>query len=128
MSRKKILLVDDSTTVLLMERMILAEQPYDLVEAKDGQEGVETALRERPDLILMDVIMPRMNGFEACRRLRAEGTTASTPIILVTTRGDDHTVRHGREAGCNDHVTKPIKEIELLYKVRRLLGELRPGR
>lgn len=122
MDRKRILLVDDSKTVILMERMILAQRPYDLIEASDGLEGVEKAQRERPDLILMDVIMPRMNGFEACRRLRAAAETAPIPIILVTTGGDAQTISVGREAGCNDHVTKPINGGELLFKVQRLLG------
>jgi CheY-like chemotaxis protein len=123
MDRKRILLVDDSKTVILMERMILAKQPYDLIEANDGQAGVEKARREKPHLILMDVVMPRMNGFEACRLLRAVQETASIPIILVTTGGDEMTVRAGREVGCNDHVTKPINGVELISKMHRLLGK-----
>jgi CheY-like chemotaxis protein len=87
MDRKKILLVDDSSTVLLMERMILSKSDYDVVTAKDGQEGVEKALSEHPDLILMDVVMPRMDGFEACRRLREQDATKEIPVIMVTTRG-----------------------------------------
>ncbi len=122
MGRKKILLVDDSSTVILMEKMILAKGPYDLVVANDGQEGVEKASAERPDLILMDVMMPRMTGFEACKRLRAQKNTASTPIILVTTRGEEQSVKSGREAGCSDYVTKPINGGELLSKVRGYLG------
>ena len=122
MQRKRILLVDDSKTVLLMERMIL-QQAYDLTEAQDGQEGLEKAQQDPPDLILMDVIMPRLNGFEACKRIRAGANTAGVPIILVTTRGEADTVRFGREAGANDHVTKPINGAELLAKVRRHLGE-----
>jgi CheY-like chemotaxis protein len=120
--RKRILLVDDSKTVILMERMILAPLPYDLIEAGDGEAGVDAAQRLHPDLILMDVIMPRMNGFEACRRLRAVGEgTASIPIILVSTAGDERTIRTGREAGCNDHLTKPINGNLLLAKVKRFL-------
>jgi DNA-binding response OmpR family regulator len=123
MPRKKILLVDDSNTVILMEKMILSKSPYDLVVAKDGQDGVEKATSEKPDLILMDVMMPRLNGFEACKRLRAQNETAAIPIILVTTRGEEESVRSGREAGCNDYLTKPINGGELLTKVRGYLGE-----
>ncbi len=122
MARKKILLVDDSSTVILMEKMILAKGPYDLVVASDGQEGVQKALAEKPDLILMDVMMPRMTGFEACKHLRAQKNTAGTPIILVTTRGEEQSVKSGREAGCSDYVTKPINGTELLSKVRGYLG------
>ena len=123
MEKKKILLVDDSTTVLLMERMILARAPYQLVEAHDGQEGVERARAERPDLILMDVIMPRLNGFEACRQLREDAATREIPIIMVTTRGELESVESGYESGCADYVTKPINGLELLAKVKSCLGE-----
>ncbi len=122
MARKKILLVDDSNTVILMEKMILAKSPYDLVVAKDGQEGVEKAAAEKPDLILMDVMMPRMTGFEACKRLRAQGNTAKIPVILVPTRGEEQSVKSGYEAGCSDYITKPINGGELLSKVRGYLG------
>ncbi len=123
MNKKKILLVDDSSTVLLMERMILSKSPYDLVTARDGMEGVEKAKAERPDLILMDVVMPRLNGFEAVRRLREEEATRSIPVIMVTTRGELQSVESGYESGCSDYVTKPINGLELLSKVRNYLGE-----
>jgi CheY-like chemotaxis protein len=121
--RKKILLVDDSATVLLMEKMVLAKGPYDVVTAMDGQDAVEKAAELRPDLILMDVIMPRLDGFEACRRLRAAEETREVPIILVTTRGELKSVETGYEAGCNDYITKPINGAELLTKVRSALAE-----
>jgi DNA-binding response OmpR family regulator len=101
--------------------MALARLPCDLVEASDGQAGVEKALAEKPDLIVMDVIMPRMNGFEACRQLRAHSATASIPIIIVTSASDEQTIQAGREAGCTDHLKKPFNELELLAKVQRLL-------
>lgn len=123
MERKKILLVDDSTTVLLMERMILAKSQYDIVEARDGQEGVDKALAEKPDLILMDVVMPKMNGFEAVRRLREEDATRAIPVIMVTTRGELESVESGYAAGCSEYITKPIDGLELLTKVRSCLGQ-----
>lgn len=123
MSRKKILLVDDSSTVLLMERMILSKNQYDVVTAKDGVEGLEKALSERPDLILMDVVMPRMDGFEACQKLREGDETKTIPVIMVTTRGELASVESGYAAGCNEYVTKPINGMELLAKVRSCLGQ-----
>ncbi len=121
--RKRILLVDDSRTVLLMERMILSRHPYDVVTATDGQEAVEKALLAPPDLILMDVVMPRMNGFEAVESLRARAETHRVPIIMVTTRGELESVESGYGSGCNEYVTKPINGLELIAKIRSLLGE-----
>ena len=123
MVRKKILLVDDSSTVLLMERMILSKSQYDVVTAKDGVEGIEKAVAEKPDLILMDVVMPRMDGFEACRKLREQDDTKEIPVIMVTTRGALASVETGYAAGCNEYVTKPINGLELLAKVRSCLGQ-----
>ncbi len=123
MNRKKILLVDDSATILMMERTILMKGPYDVVTASDGEQGVAKALAEKPDLILMDVIMPRMNGFEACRRIREEEGIRTTPIIMVTTRGEETNVEMGYQAGCSDYVTKPINAIELMTKLKSYLGD-----
>ena len=121
--RKKVLLVDDSKTILLMERMILGNKPWEIVVALDGEEAVEKARAELPDLILMDVVMPRMNGFDACRILRAGSATARIPVIMVTTRGETESVVAGYESGCADYVMKPIDPQELLAKVESYLGD-----
>lgn len=122
MDRKKILLVDDSNTILMMERMILTKGPYTMVTASNGEEAVEKATSENPDLILMDVVMPKMDGFEAVRRIRLVPEIASVPIIMVTTRGEEHNVETGYEAGCTDYITKPIDGSELMAKLRNYLG------
>ena len=123
MPRKKILLADDSMTALTMEQAILAKGAYDVVVARDGRAAVQMAVDEAPDLIILDVVMPRMDGFEACRELRRLEATRTTPIIMVTTRGEPQNIETGYEAGCSDYVTKPINGLELVSKVRDLLGE-----
>jgi DNA-binding response OmpR family regulator len=123
MVRKRILLVDDSETSLMMARMILSKANYDILVAKDGQQGVDAALRERPDLVLLDVVMPRMNGFEACAALKARPETQGIPVIMVTTRGEGESVESGFSAGAADYVTKPVNGLELLTKVRSALGD-----
>jgi DNA-binding response OmpR family regulator len=120
---KKILLVDDSSTILMMEKLILKKGPYELTMAGDGAEAVAAARAERPDLILMDVVMPKVDGFEACRRLRADPATRGIPVIMVTTRGEAENMELGFGAGANDYLTKPINGLELLAKVKGLLGE-----
>ena len=120
--RKKILVVDDSTTVTLVQRMVLTRHAYDVVTATDGEEAIGVAMREHPDLILMDVVMPKMNGFDACKRIRKENSIQDVPIIMVTTRGEAANVERGFDSGCNEYVTKPINPTELLTKVRACLG------
>ena len=105
-----------------MERLILKSEPYALLTATDGDQAVETATRELPDLILMDVVMPRMNGFEACEALRANPATRAVPIIMVTTRSEAKSVEAGYTSGCTDYITKPIDRLELLAKVRSCLS------
>jgi DNA-binding response OmpR family regulator len=123
MARKKILLVDDADTILMMERMILNRGGYELITAKDGQEAVAKAVAERPDLILLDIVMPRMNGFEALKLLRSQEATKAIPIMMVTTRGEEENVEAGFASGCDDYITKPLNGSEVLAKVRSYLGE-----
>lgn len=120
--RKRILLIDDSATSHMWVRMILNKGDHEMLSAHDGEEGVERALAERPDLILMDVVMPHMDGFEACRALRQRPEMRATPIIMLTTRGEGRNVQAGYESGCNDYITKPIDSVELLAKLRSYLA------
>ena len=121
---KKVLVVDDSKTALLMEREILEKRTsYRCVTASDGHEAVEKAKQEQPDLILMDVVMPRMNGFEACKAMREQPATRDIPIVLVTTRGEESYMEAGFQSGCNDYITKPVNGEELLALLQSYLGE-----
>ncbi|MFA6957045.1 MAG: response regulator [Thermoanaerobaculia bacterium] len=123
MKRKRILVVDDSSTVLMMEKMILAKAQYEIITASNGEEAWQKAASDRPDAILMDVVMPKMNGFEAVRRIREVEHLALTPIIMVTTRSEMENVEEGFSSGCNDYVTKPVNGTELVAKLRSLVGE-----
>src|SRR5205814_26982 len=117
MHRKKILLVDDSPTAILWQRLILEDDKYEILVATDGAEGVRVAKAERPDLVLLDVVMPRMNGFDALRALRADAELHGMPILMVTTRSEMAHVMEGYEQGCNEYITKPVDRAELLTKV-----------
>jgi DNA-binding response OmpR family regulator len=123
MASRKILLVDDSETVLQMEQMILAKNSYELILARDGEEGVAKALATQPDLILMDVVMPKMNGFEAMKQLRENAQTRSVPIVMVTSKAEAESMEAGYQNGCSDYIIKPIDQLELMMKVKNLLGE-----
>lgn len=121
--RKKILLVDDSSLVIRMEQMIIPSSKYVVTVARDGQEGVQRAITDQPDLIVMDVVMPIMTGFEAVAALRANDETKDIPVIMVTTKGDAKSVEAGFSSGCNDYITKPIDSLELLSKIKNLIGD-----
>ena len=122
----KILLVDDSNTTLLMEETLFKQHTkYDVVMARDGREAVAKAIAEKPDLILMDVVMPKMDGFEACREIRKQKPLRTVPIILVTSRGEPDNVETGFECGCNDYLTKPINPGELIELVDGYLAGAR---
>jgi len=124
MAAKKILLVDDSKTTLMMERAILEKRTsYQCVTAADGLEAVSKATEERPDLVLMDVVMPRMNGFEACKKMRQQPATREIPIVLLTTRGEESYMEAGFQSGCNDYLTKPVNGDELVKLLESYLGE-----
>jgi CheY-like chemotaxis protein len=122
MAGKKILLIDDSRTVLMMESMLLVQRGYEIVTAADGVEGVAKAASDQPDLILMDLMMPNMDGFEACRRLRESEATRDIPVIMVTTKSEVERVKTAGELGCQGYVTKPVNGPELVAKVKALLG------
>lgn len=120
--RKKVLLVDDSNTVLMMEKMILAKGAFDIIVAHDGDEAITQAKSEKPDVILLDVVMPRLDGLMACAQIHADPETAHIPIIMVTTRGEERNVETAFRNGATDYVTKPINGLELLTKLHNALG------
>jgi CheY-like chemotaxis protein len=121
--RRKVLLVDDSPTALMLVRTILARGRYDIVTASNGREAVEVAVATRPDVIVMDVMMPECDGVEACRRIRAHQDIGDVPVVLLTTRGEAHSIEAGYASGCNEYMTKPVDAMELLAKVETLLGD-----
>jgi CheY-like chemotaxis protein len=123
MKPKKILLVDDQNTVLMMERLVLQGAGYETVLARNGIEAIQKALLEHPDLIIMDIVMPEMDGIAACRTLRAREETKTVPIIMCTTRGESTSMQAGYDAGCSDYITKPFKGVELVTKVQEYLGK-----
>jgi CheY-like chemotaxis protein len=119
---KTILLVDDSATSRMKSRALFGNQSdYEVVSACDGKEGVEKALALKPDLILMDVEMPRMSGIEACRTLRQNHATRTTPIILLTMRGEKSAVQTGFDSGCTEYMLKPVNEEKLLAVLKKYL-------
>jgi len=125
-ARRRVLVVDDSATARQWLSSRLASR-YDVSLAADGEEGVSVALAVSPDLILLDVEMPRVDGLSACRALRSLPATRSVPIILVTSHAAPSDVESGFAAGCTDYISKPVHEMELTEKVASWLEALDMG-
>lgn len=119
---KRILIVEDVEFNLDLLVQLL-EDDYQLLIARDGLAGVEKALNERPDLVLMDMSLPLMDGWEATRRLKSEPLFASTPVIGLSAHAMDGDAEKARQAGCDDYLTKPIDDVLLFEKLKLYLGE-----
>ena len=117
----RILIVDDSPSQLIGMRRTVEKLGHQVVTAEDGAAGVETAKRELPDLILMDVVMPNLNGFQATRTIAKDPKTSHIPIILVTTKDQDTDRVWGLRQGAKAYVTKPIDEGELTRTINEYL-------
>ncbi len=117
----KILLVDDEPDILEFVGYNLSKEGYEVFTASDGREGVEKAITERPDLILLDVMMPQMDGVEACREIRSHNELSGTMIAFLTARGEDYSQIAGFEAGADDYITKPIRINVLVSRIKAML-------
>lgn len=123
MNPKKVLIVDDEEFVRQLIQIKLKFCGIETVEAGNGVEAIEKAVSERPDLILLDVMMPKMNGFEACQRLKANKETSHIPIIMLTARGDPSAKERGENAGALEYLTKPFSPQKLAERVLEILKE-----
>ncbi len=117
----KILIVDDTETMRLYEQMLLSGQDYELDMAENGIDALKKIKQNKPDLVLMDIMMPQMNGIECCRRIKAEEATRDIKVVMVTTKSEYEKVKEAFAAGCDDYVTKPINRVEILSKLKELL-------
>ena len=116
----RILIVDDDPEVRTLVAVTLGDTQT-ILEAGDGVEAVYLARKETFDLVLLDVMMPRMDGFEACRQLKGDPLTMNIPIIMLTARGTREDLERGREAGADDYFVKPFSPIALLDKVAQVI-------
>ena len=117
---KKILAVDDEKHILRLVQINLEKAGYEVVTGTNGREAIEKVRSEKPELIVMDVMMPEMDGFEALKQLKSDPATADIPVIMLTAKAQDADVFHGWQSGADLYLTKPFNPMELLTFVKRI--------
>jgi DNA-binding response OmpR family regulator len=118
----KILVADDEPNIVISLEFLLKREGYTVVIARDGQEAMEAIERERPDLVLLDVMMPKKTGFEVCQDVRTNDALQATKILMLTAKGRDTDVAKGMALGADAYMTKPFATRDLVQKVAELLG------
>ncbi len=118
----RILIVDDSPTEMHVLKSMLEKNGYQTLTATSGEEGVEVAKSEKPDLVLMDVVMPGLNGFQATRQLTKNADTSTIPVIICTTKDQETDRVWGMRQGATDYIAKPVAESDLIGKIKGALG------
>ncbi len=121
MPNATILVVDDSPTEMILIRTPLEKKGYRLLTAENGEEALLKAAKELPNLILLDVVMPKMNGFQVCRKLKNTQETKNIKVILLTSKGQESDRFWGMKQGADEYITKPFKDDELLDNVSKFL-------
>jgi CheY-like chemotaxis protein len=121
LSRASILLVDDNLQNLELMQAFLEEFPCSIRTASDGVEAIESIEAERPNLVILDVMMPRMSGFEVCQKIKSQPSTRDIVVIMVTALNEVSDYERAVECGTNDFITKPVNKLELITRVRTLL-------
>lgn len=119
---KKILIVDDERDIVELLRYNLEKEGYKCYTAENGEEGVAKAREKKPDLILLDIMMPKMDGIEACRQIRSDDTLSESFVAFLTARGEEYSEIAGFDVGADDYITKPIKPRVLISRIKALLN------
>jgi len=122
MSNKKILVADDEPNIVISLEYLLKREGYAVLIARDGQEALDTIARDKPDLVLLDVMMPKKTGFEVCQEVRANEALHGIKILMLTAKGRDTDVAKGTALGADAYMTKPFATRDLVQKVSQMLG------
>jgi DNA-binding response OmpR family regulator len=127
MSKGTVLLIDDEKDILEMVRYTLDKEGFDAILTTDGQSGLNIATKHKPDLVVLDIMMPGLDGVEVCRRMRSNPATSAIPIIMLTARAAEADRVVGLEMGADDYITKPFSPRELVARVKAVLRRTRPA-
>ena len=125
MEKPRVLIVDDEPHIVLSLEFLLQRSGYETISAADGEAGLALVHRRRPDLVLLDVMMPKRNGYEVCQAIKSDPGVQGIPVIMLTAKGQEVEILKGRELGAAAYVTKPFGNAEILEVIRSVL-EARP--
>lgn len=121
MDRKKILIVDDEPHIVELVRVCLEDTEYDIIEAYDGEEALIKAREEQPDVILLDIMLPKKDGYEVCKELKTDVETGDIPIVMLTAKGQEVDKVKGFQSGADSYMTKPFSPLRLLTELEEKL-------
>ena len=121
MSKKKILIIEDESTCVKLVDLVINKDEIDVIVARDGEEGVQKAIQERPDLIFLDIMLPKMNGYDVARAIKRDAALASVPIVAVSARAGEKGMPLALEAGCQEFISKPFKVRQIKDAIERFL-------
>ena len=123
MAKGRILVVDDEIYIVHILDFSLGMEGYEVVTALDGEQALEKARSEKPDLIVLDIMMPKLDGYETCKRLKADAETKDVPVILLSAKGRNVDQKVGFEVGADDYITKPFSPRKLVDRINAILGQ-----
>jgi CheY-like chemotaxis protein len=119
---KQILVCDDDPVILRLLQVNLELEGYDVLLAQHGQKAIEIAMKEHPDLVILDIMMPRMDGYQTCRRIKSEESTKDIPVIFLSAKAQQSDIEKGKSYGVEDYLTKPFDPTDLIEVVERLVN------
>jgi CheY-like chemotaxis protein len=122
-AKKRVLVCDDDPVILRLLEVNLELEGFEVLTGNNGEEGVEIALREQPDLVILDIMMPRMDGYEACRRLKEEEKTQHIPVVFLSAKAQLADIEKGKSFGVAEYLTKPFDPTDLTDLVLKLVGQ-----
>lgn len=121
MAKKKILVVEDEESLLKLESILLTSKGYDVKGVANGQEALDAIAEEIPDLVLLDIMLPEMDGFEVCRRIKENPQTKDLPVVMLTAKKSREDMTRGQEVGADWYITKPFKSANVIETIQRFL-------
>lgn len=122
MKRNRILVVEDEESLLKLESILLSSKGYTVTGVMDGRSALEEVKANRPDLVILDIMLPEIDGFEVCRRIKEDPDTSHIPVLILTAKKNSQDMERGRQVGCDVYMTKPFKSAKVLDMVQELLS------